>query len=120
MTFRKETTNLAITALLAFGLAVNISVAVLNKDGFGLDFNQFYSGGRLVGTGHLYDLDALRKVELENGYEMPTGRLPVVALRPENSRTSAVRLGPMDMARAEVSQLCWSSPPSGRKPVDYP
>ena len=35
--------------------------------------------GRGLGTGHLYDWDALRKIESENGkFEVPTGRLPVV------------------------------------------
>ena len=44
----------------------------------GVDFNQFYAASRLVGTGHLYDWDALRRVEIENGFDVPTGRLPVV------------------------------------------
>jgi hypothetical protein len=60
------------------GLAFNIWFAELNRAGWGLDFNQFYSAGRLAGTGHIYDWDALRKLESENGIPMPTGRLPVV------------------------------------------
>jgi hypothetical protein len=51
---------------------------VLNRAGWGVDFNQFYAAGRLAGTGHLYDWDALRKIEAEHGLEVPTGRLPVV------------------------------------------
>ena len=60
------------------GLAFNIWFAELNRAGWGLDFNQFYSAGRLAGTGHLYDWDALRTLEIEHGIPMPTGRLPVV------------------------------------------
>jgi hypothetical protein len=58
-------------------LAFNIWLAVQNRTGWGVDFNQFYAASRLAGTGHLYDWDALRKVERENGLEVPTGRLPV-------------------------------------------
>ncbi len=59
-------------------MAFNITLAVLNRTGWGVDFNQFYSAGRLAGTGHLYDWEALRKIETENGLEVPTARLPVV------------------------------------------
>lgn len=64
--------------VITLGLALNIWFAVLNRSGWGVDFNQFYAASRLVGTGHLYDWDALRKIEAENGPEVPTGRLPVV------------------------------------------
>jgi hypothetical protein len=69
-----------LTAVLACaaGLAVNLWVAVNNRSGFGVDFNQFYSGSRLAGTGSLYDWGALRKIELEHGPPAPLGRLPVV------------------------------------------
>jgi hypothetical protein len=68
-----------IAALLgALGLAFNIWFAVLNRGGWGIDFNQFYAASRLAGKGHLYDWDALRKIEAENGPEIPTARLPVV------------------------------------------
>jgi len=60
------------------GLAFNIWFAALNRTGLGVDFNQFYAASRLAGTGHLYDWNALRKIEAENGLEVPTGRLPVV------------------------------------------
>jgi hypothetical protein len=59
-------------------LAFNTWLAVLNRSGWGVDFNQFYAASRLAGTGHLYDWDALRKIEDEHGIEVPTGRLPVV------------------------------------------
>jgi hypothetical protein len=50
-----------------------------NSEGRGVDFNQFYAASHLAGTGHLYDWDALRKLEAEHGIAVPTGRLPVVA-----------------------------------------
>jgi len=59
-------------------LAFNIWIAVLNRAGWGVDFNQFYAASRLAGTGHLYNWDALRKIEAEHGFEVPTARLPVV------------------------------------------
>jgi hypothetical protein len=59
-------------------LAFNICFALLNRSGWGVDYNQFYAASRLAGTGHLYDMYALRKIEAENGPEGPTGRLPVV------------------------------------------
>jgi hypothetical protein len=68
----------ACTVAIVLGLAFQIRIAVLNSSGWGVDFNQFYSAGRLTGTGHLYDWESLRKVEAENGREGPTGRLPVV------------------------------------------
>jgi len=70
-------TSFAIGIIL--GLALNIGFAIVDRDGWGIDYNQFYSAGKLAGTGHLYDWQALRKVELERGLPMPTGRLPVVA-----------------------------------------
>jgi hypothetical protein len=68
----------AIALLCAAGLAVNLSIAFLNRAGWGVDFNQFYSAARLAGTHHLYDWSQLRRLEAENGIEIPTGRLPVV------------------------------------------
>src|ERR1041384_4525227 len=60
------------------GALLNFWMAVNNNDGWGEDFNQFYSASRLAGTGQMYNWDALRKIESENGKEVPTGRLPVV------------------------------------------
>lgn len=59
------------------GAALNIWLAVQNQTAWGVDFNQFYAASHLAGTGHLYDWEALRKLEMENGPEVPTGRLPV-------------------------------------------
>lgn len=74
----RKTAIFGIALVCALGLALNIWFAVLNREGLGVDFNQFYAAGRLAGTGHLYDWDALRKMESENGREVTTGRLPVV------------------------------------------
>jgi hypothetical protein len=57
---------------------MNLWVSANNSDVWGEDFNQFYSASRLAGTGQVYNWEALRKVEHENGKEVPTGRLPVV------------------------------------------
>ena len=48
-------------AVIVLGLAFNIGFAILNRAGWGIDFNQFYSSGRLAGTGHLYEWEALRE-----------------------------------------------------------
>lgn len=69
---------ISIALVCALGLAFNTWIAVLNRSGWGVDFNQFYAASHLAGTGHLYDWDALRRVEAKNGFEVPTGRPPVV------------------------------------------
>jgi hypothetical protein len=68
---------LAICFVCALGLSFNIYMVANNGTGWGVDFNQFYSGSKLAGTGQLYNWDALRKIEAERGKEVPTGRLPV-------------------------------------------
>jgi len=60
------------------GLLINLKIVGANPIYEGVDYNQFYSASRLAGTGHLYEWDALQKLEAENGYLVPTGRLPVV------------------------------------------
>jgi glycosyl transferase family 87 len=75
----KMPSSRSFVAVIVLGLAFNIGFAVLDRAGWGIDFNQFYSSGRLAGAGHLYDWEALRKIEVENGTGVPTGRLPVVA-----------------------------------------
>lgn len=72
------TSVIAVALVCALGLGLNLYIALLNHTGWGVDFNQFYSAARLAGTGDLYNWDKLRKLELENGIEVPTGRLPVV------------------------------------------
>ena len=71
-------TVIAIAVICLLGLSLSAVVASQNQSGWGVDYNQFYAASHLAGTGHLYDWEALRKLELENGLEVPTGRLPVV------------------------------------------
>ena len=74
----KSPAALAVALVCALGLAFNAWFAVLNESGWGVDFNQFYAASRLAGTGHLYDWDALAKIEREHSpFAVPTGRLPV-------------------------------------------
>jgi len=75
-TFRQR--KILTAGVIALGLALQVRLALLNQTGWGVDFNQFYSAGRLTGTGYLYDWDSLRKIEARHGLEVPTGRLPVV------------------------------------------
>jgi len=65
----------AVGVFCALGLTLNIWIAILNSARFGLDYRQFYSASHLVGTGHVYDSDALVKAGAIGGV---TGRLPVV------------------------------------------
>jgi hypothetical protein len=69
----------ATVLICGLGLALNLWIAANNSDGWGVDFNQFYSASRLAGTGQLYNWDALRTLEAEHGKEVRTGRLPVVS-----------------------------------------
>ena len=71
----KTPAAIAVAVICALGLAFDIWFAALNKTGFGVDYNQFYSGSHLAGTGHVYDWDALQKAGAEHGM---SSRLPVV------------------------------------------
>jgi hypothetical protein len=77
-----DTTRLLLAAAVALacvlGVWTNVSL-IWGAGQAGMDFNQFYSASRLAGTGHLYDWNALRAVEAENGLPVRSGRLPVVS-----------------------------------------
>jgi hypothetical protein len=75
----KRTTLVIFLVICAAGAALNLWTMIGNAAGWGLDFNQFYSASHLAGTGHLYDWDALRKLEAQHGMAIPTGRVPVVS-----------------------------------------
>src|ERR1035441_7790718 len=77
-TGKARPSTVAIAAVCTLGLAFNIWIAAQNKADWGSDYNQFYAASRLAGTGHVYDWEALRKIEAEHGGELRTGRLPVV------------------------------------------
>jgi hypothetical protein len=67
---------LALGSVCALGLLFYLWVVANNRSGWGVDFNQFYAGSRLAGTGRLYNFQELSKLET-HGPPMPTGRLPV-------------------------------------------
>jgi hypothetical protein len=63
------------------GLALNGWVAVANRSSWNVDFTQYYSAGKLVGTGNLYDWDVIRSMELERSPRaVPFSRIPANAL----------------------------------------
>ena len=73
--------NRKILCLAAVGIAVMLVLILTSRDTPSVDFNQFYSAGKLVGTGHLYDWPAIRSLELEhNSNTTPFVRLPIYAL----------------------------------------
>ena len=64
------------------GLVMNcLMVLVIGKsDTWHVDFNQFYSAGKLVGSGRLYNWESIRALELENtSTAVPFGRIPAFA-----------------------------------------
>jgi hypothetical protein len=71
--------NLTFASICLCGLILNLWMMVTGKTERSIDFNQFYSAGRLAGTGHLYDWARLRSLELQRNDEAPTARLPIVA-----------------------------------------
>jgi hypothetical protein len=79
---RRQPRKMAILLLVVLcypGVFFNLGWAVTCAVGAGIDFNELYSASRLAGTGHLYDFDALRRLELDHGIAIPCGRLPVVS-----------------------------------------
>jgi hypothetical protein len=72
--------NLAVICLALVGVIAMLGMALANSSTWGVDFNQYYAAGKLAGTGHLYDWDAIRPLELErNSKAVPYGRFPVFA-----------------------------------------
>jgi hypothetical protein len=73
-------TGFLVLLLCLGGIAFNTWMAFQNRSEWHLDFIQFYSAGKLAGTGHLYDWGALQLVETQHGGRpVPTGRLPAFA-----------------------------------------
>lgn len=71
--------NLSLLGLALGGLAFNVVFGLANDSR--VDFNQYYAAGKLVGSGHLYDWDAIRTLELQhNRTAVPCGRIPAFAL----------------------------------------
>ena len=64
-----------------FGLTLNTVVVLGSESGWNVDFNQFYSAGKLVGSGRLYDWESLRALELQQNIKpVPFGRIPAFAI----------------------------------------
>jgi Glycosyltransferase family 87 len=61
------------------GLLFNLAIVRATPSMSNVDFNEFYSAGKLAGSGHLYDWDRLRALEMEHGTVVPFGRIPVLA-----------------------------------------
>jgi hypothetical protein len=79
--FMARRRNLLLVACGFAGLAVNCLLALANSSTWDVDFNQYYSAGKLAGTGHLYDWDSIRSLELErNVRAVPFGRIPAFAI----------------------------------------
>ena len=76
---RKILSLVLLAAICLPGVVWNLGLAISCAAGGGIDFNEFYSASRLAGTGHLYDWDALRRLEKDHGPPIPCGRLPVVS-----------------------------------------
>jgi hypothetical protein len=73
--------NLLVIGCGLAGLVVNFAVADANRSTWDVDFNQYYTAGKLVGSGHLYDWDTVRRLELKTNSEaVPFGRAPVFAV----------------------------------------
>jgi hypothetical protein len=112
------------------GLSVNIWLAVSSQSTWNVDFNQYYSAGKLVGTGHLYDWNILRPLELErNSTAVPFSRIPAnaVALKPLSALPypvaraiwlcigiaalgGFVMLWPFSSRAWAAVAVCWSAP----------
>ncbi len=62
------------------GVCANGLIASFNRGSWDADFNQYYAAGKLAGSGHLYDWDAIRQQERPHGGTLiPFYRLPVFA-----------------------------------------
>jgi len=109
------------------GFAFNLVFFLANDN---RDFNQYYAAGKLVGTGHLYDWDAIRTLELQyNENVIPFGRIPAfaVAIKPFTwvsyklaralwlgagiaALAAFVMLWPVSSRARACAAVCWSLP----------
>jgi hypothetical protein len=71
--------DLPLLSLALAGLAFNVIFGLANDSR--VDFNEFYAAGKLVGSGHLYDWNAIRTLELQHARTaVPCVRIPAFAL----------------------------------------
>jgi hypothetical protein len=74
-------THRAALLLAVAGIASMIVLAMFNRDSWNVDFSQYYAVGKLAGTGHVYDWQAIQALEREHGVKViPFYRLPFYAL----------------------------------------
>jgi hypothetical protein len=112
------------------GLCTNILLALWNTPSWSADFSQYYTAGRVAGTGRLYDWDLVRSLEREHhSSAVPFGRMPVFAagFKPLSAlpyglaRAAWLALGiaaaagfvllwPLQDRRWGWVVLCWSAP----------
>ena len=117
-------------ALVATGLACGAFLAFLSPSAWNIDFNEFYAAGKLVGTGHLYDWNAIRPLELQRGTTVvPFGRIPawafvfqpLSAMPYAAARTAWLGIGiaalagfvllwPLARREPMIAAICWSLP----------
>jgi hypothetical protein len=122
--------NFLIVGCALAGVAVNLWLALANRSTWDVDFNQYFSAGKLVGTGHLYDADAILSLEREHNHRaVPFGRIPAfaVAFRPLSvlpypaarvvwfaaslaALTGFVYLWPFSDRGWVWAAICWSGP----------
>ena len=126
-------TRAAIIAYIAIGIAgiaFGAALALHSPVTWSVDFNEFYSAGQVVGTGHLYDWAAIRPLELEHTVRtVPFGRIPAFALafKPLSALpytparimwlalgvaalAGVVFLWPLSRWEPMAAALCWSIP----------
>ena len=112
------------------GIASCTVMALRSPTAWNVDFNEFYSAGKLVGTGRLYDWSALRPIELEHTLQtVPFGRIPAfaVAFLPFSvmpytlarilwlilgfaALAAVVALWPLSRWERLAAAMCWSVP----------
>lgn len=112
------------------GIAFSTHLVLGSPVSWNVDFNEFYAAGKLVGTGHLYDWEAIRALELQHGTRaVPFGRIPAFAVFfwPLSSLPYAIArilwlaagfgalagiaiLWPLRPWRRVAGAICWSVP----------
>ena len=84
--------NLLLVGCCVAGLALNCLIALANSSAWDVDFNQYYSAGKLVGSGHLYDWSSIRALQLEhNAKAVPFGRIRPSPLPSSRFRPCPIR-----------------------------
>ena len=69
------------------GVAMSGVLAVTNSRVWDVDFNQYYSAGKLAGSGDLYNWEAIRALELQrNEKAVPFGAFRLLPSRSSRSR----------------------------------